>query len=387
VGDQEFPPLLFIALNCTHLPDKDVLRLARFQGVSVTATRGLTDDVILDALERARERWPRDRVFEDFSNYLIGNAVPSQLRAAVSAAISGGYQDLTHLFIRHGKWSDLSSADLLALLHELLDHGCGKSITGMDYRPDPFKQISVSDMLAVLQRLASSPAPTRPCRFGGLPPQAAHFAKEEVLELAEAAISHGHHGFADALLAPPVLQSLGKEKLYSLLETAARFDSWVVVSKLARLPVFQQVDVTLLLNLLKLLKQKPPAPAPKLSGFTRLIANLYHLPALYGQLLKAAMQSGEASIFSAMTIDHPWPGPSFSRVLQDEDLQGLLKQAVADGHELTACNLVRLPQAGRLPRGLLQQLHTTAVEKGQVVVQRGLDYLLHLQQLEASIKS
>jgi hypothetical protein len=291
---------------------------------------------------------------------------------------------MVEFFLRHIRSSNLSSADYLGLLHELLDHGYGKCITAMDY-PGPLKRIAASDMLAVLQRLAASPAPARPNYCGGLPPQTAHFTKEEVVQLADAAISHGHHGFANRLLALPVLQCFGKQELCLLLETAAHHGSWVVVSKLARLPVFEQVDVMVLLNLLKQLAQKPPAPAEERSGLIRLIASLYHLPALYGQLVKAAMQSGEVVIFSALTIEQPRRIPSFCQALLYEDLQDLLKEAVADGHELAACNLLRSPHAGKLPRALLQELHSLAVEKGQVGVQHGLAYLLHLQQLEASI--
>jgi hypothetical protein len=285
-----------------------------------------------------------------------------------------------------GTLNDLPSADCLALLHELLDHGLGRYITSSEYT-EPFRQIAVSDTLAVLQRLAASPATARRDHCRQLPPQAAYFTKGEVLKLADAAIAHGHDNLARRLLALPVLQSMEVQELCMLLETAAHQQSSTVFWEFTQIPRFEQVDVKQLLKLLKLLAQQPPAPANERNGFNRMIASLYHLPVQYGQLLKAAMRSGEARIFSALTEEQPCAVVSSSQALLDEDFEGLLKEAVADGHELAACNLLRLPKAGKLPRDMLQQLYNMSVEKGQVVVQRGLDYLLHLQQLEASISS
>jgi hypothetical protein len=343
--------------------------------------RGVTGDVIIEALKRARERWEDEETFQGFSGCLIRSALPSQLRAAVSAAISGGCQFLLDSFFRrHGRLDKLSSADHLALLHELLDHGCGKSITGMDY-PDPFKQIAVSDMLAVLQRLAAAPAMLK--YWGQLPPQAAHFKKEEVLQLADAAIFHGHHCFADRLVELPAMQLVDKQELYTLLGKAAHHDSISVFWKLTHFPLYERVDDTLLLNLLQLLVSAQPKRLG--SGGSQamhcyLQRALHSLPPVRrGQLLKMAMQKGKAQIFSALTEVEP--------LMVLSNLQDFLREAIAGGHELAACNLLRSPEAGKLPRAKLQELQKMAVEQGQGVVQRGLDYLLHLQQLEASIMS
>jgi hypothetical protein len=371
-----------MALNCNHLPEDDVFHLVDDQGRSPTVTRGFSGDVIGEALKRARERWPADRVYEKFISSLVCAAPPSQLRAVVSAAMSGGYKHKIDLIFLYGRLNDLSSADLLALLHEGLDHGHGELLNTLTMS-DSFKQIAVCDVLGVLQRLAATPAPAnwredfysvRPCL-----PQAAHFTKEEVLQLATAAISHGHDGFASSLLELPVLQSLEKQELYLLLQTAALHETSRVVFKLVNLPLFEQIDVTLLLNLLKQLAQKPSAPANERNGLLDLIAFLSHSTVQYGQLVKAAMRSGEAVVFSAMT--------KVKLLVPLPDLGDYLKEAIADGHELAACNLLRSPEAGKLPRALLQQLHNMAVEKGQVGVQHGLAYLLHLQQLEASLDS
>jgi hypothetical protein len=384
VAEQEFPPLLFVALNCTHLPDEVLFDFLRNQGRSATAMQGLTGDVILEALKRGRERWPADiPLFVRFSSCLVRSAIPAQLRAAVSAAISGGCQDLIDYLLDYGPLKSLSTVEQLALLRELLDHGCGKYIGGYLTRSEPLKQIEVSDMLAILQRVAASPAPADPAseylRYAVLPPQAAYFTKEEGLQLAHAAISHGHDGLAGRLLELPVLQSLEDQELYLLLEAAALQASRQVVYKLVGLPFFERLDVTLLLNLLKLLAQQPPTPANGQTEFARLIVSVSQLPVQYGQLLKAAMRSGEAEVFSALTEVKPLaPLP---------DLQEYQKEAIAGGHELAACGLLRSPEAGKLPGTKLQELHDMALEKGQVVLQQGLAYLLHLQQLAASIKS
>ena len=338
--------------------------------------RAMLGDVILDTLLRITERWPlRSGGREIFVRHVIDYARPLDLRAAVTSAIAGGHEKVIEIFFQHpSPLSRWPAADVLPLLHELLDHGHGSHIRGIA-DTDMFKELAVNDVLALLQRLAATAASPPMYYFPDLPQQAAHFSKQEVLSLADTAIANGHFGLAEQLIQLPLMQSLSSMELHQLLQQAVSHDSDRLFYRLSRHPKFQQLTVPLLLDLLQLHFLLRTSPT-----FGTVMGSLHLLPAeTLGQLIEAAMLSGNAELFAALT--------DVSSVLRPPNYWELLEKAVTEGHELAACNLLRLPEARHLPQGLLQGLKELAADKGQEVVQLGLGYLLRLQQLEASTSS
>ena len=337
--------------------------------------RALPTDVILDILLRITERWPlssgeRNRFAKDVISY----ASPSDLRAAVTAAIAGGHKDVIDIFFQRTsplyRWA---AGDFLQVLHELLDHGHGSYIRDITFT-DSFKELAVSDVLVVVQRLAG--AASQPFRFYTGFPQAAHFTKQEVISLVDLAMANDQPDIAERLIELPQMQLLSSQEFYNLLQQAVNHEKHMISRELCRLPGFEQLTVPLLLDLLH--------KSQFLLGTDRIFNDLLRsLPCLpvetLCQLSEAAMQSDNAELFAALT--------GISSVLRLPNFGELLDKAVAEGRELAACNLLRLPEARHLPQGMLQGLKELAAEKGQEVVQLGLDYLLHVQQLEASTSS
>jgi hypothetical protein len=332
-------------------------------------------DTILDMLLLAGKRWDLSHscIFLDF--LAISGVHRSQLLAVARAAIQRGHIKILFAILNSSRrlGNMLQPGDLASLLHELLD-----SLEGEIEARDILKtmeRLSVPDLLATMQRLAAAGAAVKASEIVFLPHTAESFSKEEFLGLMERAVASGSSFVCNALLDLTVAKQLSTADLVFIIK-AATSGSHVVTfdHMLSTLPGFQELDAGGLVELMQLALSGgggKPLCEGLLSNFG--ICRPPNSQRLQ-QLYEAILQSGNLLLLR-LIIKCPYIGCPGSMVAK------LLRQAIAGGHELAACELMKVPATQDLSIRQLQKLKRMAEKKGMEVVPAGLNYILQYWRL------
>jgi hypothetical protein len=403
---EDLSSLLFLALNCTHLSAEQVATL-----LYTPLSASLDADVILDTLLLARKRWEG----EDYNNFIMHLSLSpvshAQLLAATRAAMQRAagakeefapmllspHDDVQRLF--RDKMFAYQAAvrsimtlpdfvefipppDLIPLLHELLDKHLSGVVDSLCHR-GILNEISVPDMLALMQRLAVAEGPAIVPQLP-LPLQALSFSKEEVSSLIQSALEHNNLRLPAGLVQLPVMQQWSSAEILSLARQVTGFTGLerIMVPRLleylSKLPGFKQLDAAALVELLQsaVTAKGDIYTCGTLLKYIASSSDGVQEPAKKLHLvLEAAVECGDLKLLWCLAeqLYVSWP---------QELLLPFLEKVLACGNELATCKVLNKHGEG-LSAQELQVLKDLAADKGMGVLELGLAYLLQLQEMNA----